>query len=359
MPPVANKDPSSEARAGTGREPTEATIRELAQDAAYRLLQGGPGALLIGSPGRTGAVIRGVLELLQGRLGDRLQPVRLQAAAATPGDLRDVVEKAHVALAEPRSWLLLVMPDIDHASPALLRELELAAEAAAQHGGLQFLFGSGRDLDALLRRAQLPALAAALTDRFALPPEIGSALLPTEPLAAPLDRLQPDAPPRGIMLRIVVALLAVAAVAALVIYGIVTHAGPQVPVPKSVPPPPPAATATAPAIPATPSPPPQPPLPPATPVQRPPAPTEPPAAVESSPETFVPMPPLPPPAASLLLQAQAGDSLASLSARVYRGLVPPAWADIVAANPEPIRPGARVVFPAPPTGWGGGSAPGR
>lgn len=61
--------------------------------------------------------------------------------------------------------------------------------------------------------------------------------------------------------------------------------------------------------------------------------------------------PLPPPQSSLVLVAVPGDTLQSLYARVYRGLTPPPFADVVAANPGTIRPGTRLVFPAPPGGW--------
>jgi hypothetical protein len=38
-------------------------------------------------------------------------------------------------------------------------------------------------------------------------------------------------------------------------------------------------------------------------------------------------------------------------ARVYRGLEPPPFTDVLAANADPIRPGSLVVFPEPPKGW--------
>ena len=53
----------------------------------------------------------------------------------------------------------------------------------------------------------------------------------------------------------------------------------------------------------------------------------------------------------LLLVAQAGDTMQTLYSRVYRGLRPPPYSEVVAANPAPVQPGAVVVFPAPPDGW--------
>ena len=346
-------DPSSGSETIVGREPTEGGTNDLAQDAADRLLQGGPGALLIGSPGRTAAAIRRVLGLLHGRLGDRLQPVRFQALAATPEHLREVVGKAHAARVEAGGWLLLVIPDFDAASAALLRELELAAEAAADHGGLQFLFGSVRELGATLRRARLPALATTLDGHFILPPESRVAPALAEPASTAFHRPQGDGPPRGIMLRIVVAVLAVVAVAGAVIYGIAVQTGRPAPVPTSVAPVPPImgpAPVTPPAPPVL--------APPASPAPEQPAPSVIPAPAEPPPPPIPPMqPPRPSPAASLLLQAQPGDTLQSLYARVYRDVTPPPWSEVVAANPNPIVPGVPVVFPAPPTGWWGGIAP--
>ena len=58
----------------------------------------------------------------------------------------------------------------------------------------------------------------------------------------------------------------------------------------------------------------------------------------------------------LLLIARRGDTLETLYRRIYRGVSPPSYKEILAANPEPIRPGARVMFPTPPDGWKQGQA---
>ena len=57
------------------------------------------------------------------------------------------------------------------------------------------------------------------------------------------------------------------------------------------------------------------------------------------------------PGPGLVLVAAAGDDMPKLFARVYRGVVPPPYAAVVAANSMPIRPGALVIFPEPPHGW--------
>ena len=53
----------------------------------------------------------------------------------------------------------------------------------------------------------------------------------------------------------------------------------------------------------------------------------------------------------LVLIATAGDNIASLYRRVYRGVEPPPYTQVVAANRAPIRQGSLVVFPEPPHGW--------
>ena len=53
----------------------------------------------------------------------------------------------------------------------------------------------------------------------------------------------------------------------------------------------------------------------------------------------------------LVLLAEPGDNLASLYAKVYRGVVPPAFVTVQAANRAPVTPGMLVMFPAPPGGW--------
>ena len=53
----------------------------------------------------------------------------------------------------------------------------------------------------------------------------------------------------------------------------------------------------------------------------------------------------------LVLIASAGDNMANLYKRVYRGLQPPPYREVIAVNREPIRQGSLVVFPEPPHGW--------
>lgn len=56
-------------------------------------------------------------------------------------------------------------------------------------------------------------------------------------------------------------------------------------------------------------------------------------------------------APGLILVAHAGDTMPDLYAKVYRGLSPPPYAEVVAANHLPLRAGAIVVFPMPQGGW--------
>lgn len=61
-----------------------------------------------------------------------------------------------------------------------------------------------------------------------------------------------------------------------------------------------------------------------------------------------------PPAASvpgLLLIVRGGETLGDMYARVYRGVVPPPFEDVAAANPKHFRPGDVLTFPPPPGGW--------
>ncbi|MGH7097937.1 MAG: hypothetical protein ACREE4_09810 [Stellaceae bacterium] len=56
-------------------------------------------------------------------------------------------------------------------------------------------------------------------------------------------------------------------------------------------------------------------------------------------------------APGLVLVARAGDTMPALYAKVYQGLRPPPYPEVRVANPIPLRPGAIVIFPAPPGGW--------
>ena len=53
----------------------------------------------------------------------------------------------------------------------------------------------------------------------------------------------------------------------------------------------------------------------------------------------------------LVFKARAGDTLATLYNKLYRGGPMPPFGDVQAMNPGPIRPGTLVVFPEPPGGW--------
>ncbi len=67
----------------------------------------------------------------------------------------------------------------------------------------------------------------------------------------------------------------------------------------------------------------------------------------------VPVNPVVPPRSSpgLILVAGADDTLPALYARVYRGVTPPPYSDVLAANHSPVRPGDLLIFPEPPNGW--------
>ena len=68
-------------------------------------------------------------------------------------------------------------------------------------------------------------------------------------------------------------------------------------------------------------------------------------------EVPVVRPPAPRGGVGIVLLAQRGDTLQSMYRDIYRGRAAPPYPDVLAANPRPIRPGAIVVFPAPPGGW--------
>jgi hypothetical protein len=56
-------------------------------------------------------------------------------------------------------------------------------------------------------------------------------------------------------------------------------------------------------------------------------------------------------APGLLIKARAGDTLEALYLRIYRGVTPPSFASVMALNPEHVRPGDILTFPAPVDGW--------
>lgn len=53
----------------------------------------------------------------------------------------------------------------------------------------------------------------------------------------------------------------------------------------------------------------------------------------------------------MVLLVQRGDTLESMYHDIYRDRSAPPYAEVVAANPRPLKPGGIVVFPAPPGGW--------
>ena len=59
-------------------------------------------------------------------------------------------------------------------------------------------------------------------------------------------------------------------------------------------------------------------------------------------------------APGLLIRAKPGETLQTLYRRIYRGVTPPPFAEVAAKNPEPIRPGDILTFPAPVNGWHSG-----
>ena len=140
---------------------------------AAELLQGDePGVLLVGPAAQTSRTIRLILDQLSDR---SVMPIGFMASGATPAMLRQEVGQAHAARPSPDTDLLLVVAQADRLSPDLLHELEMAAEAAATHGGLKFLFAAPRDLSASLQRAELWSLAACVRTRLPV-------LSPTTPL---------------------------------------------------------------------------------------------------------------------------------------------------------------------------------
>jgi hypothetical protein len=79
----------------------------------------------------------------------------------------------------------------------------------------------------------------------------------------------------------------------------------------------------------------------------------PPSAPAPASPPIEPMPAKPEGAPGLLLRARSGDTLEALYLRVYRGVTPPSFASVAALNPEGIRPGDILTFPAPVNGWPG------
>ena len=85
----------------------------------------------------------------------------------------------------------------------------------------------------------------------------------------------------------------------------------------------------------------------------PPEPEPPLAALSAPPPTLQPPPPaeFPTRAPGLILVARAGDTLSDLYRKVYGDAPAPPFAVMLAANPDQIKPGSRIIFPPPPQGW--------
>ncbi len=332
-----------------------ASVAARVADEAIGLLRGGAtGVLLFGGLAR--APVPRILDRVRAL---PLAPVRFEAADGTIEGLRAEAERVHTALPDASTPLLLVVDDADRLGAALLRELEQAAAAAAELGGLKFLFvvpnERGQDLADGMRRQALPALARCMETglrcaRAAVAPDAGERPYRRPDAPAALEA----APPPARLPRVLVAGAILALLAVVLAVGISHLSEPRVtplsvppplnrapplilPAPTQPAPPQPAVAVPAPAVPVAPAPVPQAPVMPA------------PAPVPTAP---VPMPVPPrPAAASLLLIARPGDTLASLYAQVYRGTTPPPFGQVAALNPAVIGVGTRLVFPAPATGW--------
>lgn len=396
MASATTLNPTPRNRVRDEMPPSPTRTSDSIRAAAERLIAGASGILLIGSSVQTSAAVGDLLAFARAALGHRLQPVRFPAATGTPALLRDVVGRAYEARPDAATRLLIVVAQADALSLEVLRELEIAAEAASVYGGLQFLFTSSEDLASLWKGDHLANLSATLHDPLHLVAEsdepgllatYGSLGAPEEPETWP-----DEGPRRRLRVRTLVAILVVLALAALVVgigyqqrvplLSLLSSAVTPGPVPstpvrdrpaqappvvtrpaqapsRSAPvagtrstasrseavmaqpaivppvavrgvqpairlsvPAPGASFAAAPVAPIAPT------------VIAPPAPT---AAVV--------------PGASLLLIAEPGDTLPKLYARVYQGMTPPPYADVAAVNPERIKPGDHLMFPAPPNGW--------
>ncbi len=361
------------------REPNESAAEFLARRAESCLTgdhiaaraEPAPGVMLVGPEARTALVIRLLLDRLDPAL---LQPVTIDARSATPESLRDAVAARHAARPTRETGLLLVVPEAGRLSGAMRHELELAAAAARAHGGLAILLAHAEALGPSFRDSGLQELGdcvstvltieATVTHGDARPPPLtdparGAAPGSSSGVApgASLGSLPATLPGRAARNPTVLVVLAITVLAVLflVIWLMLRNLG-TAPVPAPVPSVPVPSITTVPRS-ATPAAPPVAP-PPVTP---PPAPRQMPVPMPvpgPGPEPGpVPKPsPAPPPVpeqesgASLLLVAQPGDTLPVLYAKIYAGAEPPPFAQVQALNPI-VRPGVRLVFPAPPGGW--------
>ncbi len=320
-------------------------VARLAREAIARLSNAAPGAApgvtLIGPESRTARVIRAILDQLD---DTRLAALVIEARGTTPEALRSAVASRHAARRARETPLLLIIPDAGRLSGALRHELEQAAEAAARFGGLALLLADTDPLEPTFRSSGLVHLRACLATVLTIAPvrqpaaDAATGLDGDRAPLGPLPRsVRRDAPPamapgtRNPALLVLVA-VAILAGLVLVIWLMLRPAGTGAPAPLPGP-----IVQKSPLAPPAPVPPPPSPPPPSAP----------------EPAPLPPTPPPPPPVAagpSLLLVAQPGDTLPVLYAKVYAGVEPPPFAQVQALNPS-VRPGVRLVFPAPPSGW--------
>ena len=156
----------------------------MAGDAADLLLGNRPGLLLIGPERQTRAVVRLVLDRLSAW---PIIPILFAAPGASRVALRDAVGQAHATRSDPKASLLLVIEEADLLSPALLSELEQAAGAAAEYGGLQFLLAGQQDLAPTLQRDGRAALSKCLRTRLS----VRAPVLPVDPRGAAASVIGP------------------------------------------------------------------------------------------------------------------------------------------------------------------------
>ncbi len=143
---------------GSEHHDAPAMARRAAQQILACLGDGPQGVVLLGAAQDTAEVIGCLLPLLDGQ---GLRAVGLQASSATPALLRARVGAAHAARPDRATRILLVLSQAQAASPDLLHELDLAAEAASIHGGLAFLLAGTDPLPPLFAAANTYGLETA------------------------------------------------------------------------------------------------------------------------------------------------------------------------------------------------------
>lgn len=302
-------------------------IARSARVAASRLVAAGPGLLLIGTRLQTHRAIRLVLDRLP---DDRVVVVPFRAAETTTAELRLVIEEARSARPE-LGFSLMVIEQAHQLKAEQLDELRHAVTDTAQ-GELRLLLAASRDFaghtdgaTAILPECLRIQYAAPATDRRTSG-RPGSGPPPT----------RPDLSGRGgTVMPVMLVMVGLAIGTGALVAAMLHHRGTslagtvaQAPVVAVVAPRPARLAALpAPVVPATVTTP-APPLPAAVRVRRP--------ALHGP---------------SLLLLAAPGDTLPRLYAEVYQGTIAPSYEQVAALNPPVLQPGARLVFPPPPSGW--------